>query len=264
MGILSLCLVGLVVTEASAVCQLFRGGKLVCSEMCLDSLIKGVPQVDVNPEHNTVAQCGAIYIDQVLGVCLNQPFNATKAQGTVFSPGITLTAATDTTVENLIDTQGQATFHVCFSGTPDEILVTPVLAWMDESSFCKNITEADGSVCPADVTIDAPFCENQPTGQCGYCSGKGICPNKNWWLDPCSATINVIYAYYSVWQPKSGDLQRSDDICNRCVADPNSEHCGFTCTEVSATECRSKGMDTACHGAVCAYDDNSQLCPPPS
>ena len=229
-SVFSLCLVGLMATNSAAICRLVTG-KMVCSDICLQYFLTGVGNVDVN----TVAVCGGIYIDKVTGQCLNQPYNATNAQGTVFYPALALTQSGFVTAQNLTGERGQAEVELCLGAGFDEA----ILEWLFKQSFCSNLSYTTG------------YCDFQPEN--GYCSGATLCPNKNWWFDPCSVKIDVIYVYYSAWQvdKRTGRLAVSSQICRRCEpsVDPNAP-CGFDCSDVSSSECQTRGLNQTCDSRV--------------
>jgi hypothetical protein len=263
-------LVGLLAPNVNAICRIPGKCLMTCSQLCMDMFIKGAG----NPDVNALKVCGGIYIDTVSGQCWNNPYNSNSAQGTVFHPGINVTTSAQVTSLDLatLDIHGWADLSgmLCFEGGGTEALNAAIFNWLNDQDYCANLTNPpSGSTC-RETTIDAAFCDNQSSlaKDCQYCQnskGKWICPNNNWWYDPCSSKIDVLYAYYSAWQSKgtTGPLSLSDDQCYRCVptTNPETSECGFDCTQVDSSECTKNPrlMDQACSDCV-----NKSVCYSPT
>jgi hypothetical protein len=215
-GLLCIGLIALLNTEATSRCRIVNG-KLSCSDVCADTFLQGVG----NPATNPVAICAALYIDKVSGQCLNQPYNAKKAQGTVFFPDLSVPGSTFVTVEQ-VDERGWAEVPVCWTGAEGwEGIEGLVQAWIDDTFNCA----------------DDPY----P----GYCSGYGVCPNPNWWLDQYHWTIGSVYVYHSSYQyDAGGNLKSTSELCRKCTL--GGTECGFGCATVNIGECKLRGLNLDC------------------
>ena len=235
-GLLCIGLIFLVSAEATAICRTL-GGILKCctfgapncpcppfcrtsginvmgsldsgGSLCADTFLKGVG----NPEQNDVAVCVALYFDEAEGRCLNQPGNSNQAEGTAFSPDLTVTDQTLIEPYMLTDERGSATVgNICWDWETE--IYGPILEW-----------------------INAHLSE--------------VCPNDNWHFQEESLKINVIYAYHSAYQEnRSGDMYSTSALCRKCDLVSDGAECGYNCNTVSISECQSRGMAGICLGAV--------------
>jgi hypothetical protein len=228
-GFLCIGLIALLSTESTARCRIVNG-KLTCSEVCADTFLQGVG----NPESNPVAVCATLYIDKVSGQCKNKPFNATKAQGTVFFPELSVPGSTFVQVADLTDDRGSATSEICWTGAEGwDGIKDLVQSWIDETFNC----------------IDDDY-DN-------YCPGSGICPNPNWWFDQYNWAIEGVYVFHSSYQYDSkGNLKSTSALCRRCTL--GGTECGFGCTSVNMSECQGKDLDDVCYCEVNPGDPDCQ------
>jgi hypothetical protein len=228
-GLLSVSLIALIHTESTARCRIVNG-KLSCSEVCADTFLQGVG----NPVQNPVAVCATLYIDKVSGQCWNKPFNATKAQGTVFFPELSVPGSTFVVAEYLTDDRGSAEVPICWTGAEGwEGIRSLVQAWINETFDC----DADDYL--------------------GYCSGSGVCPNPNWWLDQYNWTIEGVYVYHSSYQYDSqGNLKSTSALCRKCTL--GGTECGFSCSTVNISACEARLLDTTCACEVNPDDPSCQ------
>ena len=163
-----------------------------------------------NPSVNTVAVCVGLYIEKVEGRCWNKPGNSGQAQGTSFFPEIPLIDETLVHAEHLTDERGGA-----------EV----VLSWDWNLEIYKSILD----------WVDDHFTE--------------VCPNYNWYFDETSMQIRTMYVYHSAYEEdKKGDLVVSSQLCRKCSL--GGPECGFTCSNVSTSQCTGRGLGSACNAAV--------------
>lgn len=174
-----------------------------------------------NPDTKPVYVCVSFGIDEMTGQCVNQPLNASKAQGTAFHPDITITGAQYLNPA-LVDDTGKATSEICW----DKSLTEYVQDYIDTTYNCS-----------ADPYV-------------GYCGGDDLCVNPNWWFDQYGWTLKRMYVLHASYQyDTKGNLSSISPICRECIA-PGDE-CGFTCTTMKdASACNSLGLDTICLQAV--------------
>jgi hypothetical protein len=256
-GFLILGVVALMATNVVGACRSI-GGRTYCGSVCLEQILKGVG----NPGQRTVAVCGGFYVDKVSAKCWNQPLNATKAQGTSFSPGINLSSSGYLeAVKVSQDERGNTTASICWEcqiGTEGpgcvevnnfEALLNPlVLDWI-----AGQLTECDPTMCTDGPCFDAIAPEGTTTA---CCKAPGLCRNNNWWFDPCPDTLKIetVYAYYSTWQRNSqtGMMELAPgSLCQKCVPDTDPTNlCGFSCYDISMTECVSREMLEQCTSRV--------------
>jgi hypothetical protein len=168
----------------------------------------------------------------VSGQCWNKPENATKAQGTVFFPDLSIPGNTFVTAEHLTDERGSAEVPICWAPGWEGI-EGAVQSWIDSNLVdCGAIYE-------------------------NYCSGTGICPNHNWWFDRYNWTIGTVYVYHSSYQYGSDGttLKSTSALCRKCTL--GGDECGFSCTTVNMSECQGRDLDDVCY---CEVNSTDPIC----
>ena len=176
-GLLSISLMALLVTEEAAGCVIKRG-KLYCSDLCAETLLRGVG----NPSQNATAVCVALYVEKVDGRCWNQPGNAGKAQGTSFFPELIVTDSTLVFTYHLSDERGSAEVPICWDWNAE--IYGPILDWIYENftEVCPNYNWYfdEGSLQIKTMYVYHSAYEEDKNGNlvpssalCRYCTGGG-------------------------------------------------------------------------------------------
>jgi hypothetical protein len=96
------------VTTSWGACRIYAG-KLCCSEVCAETFLKGVGNVDVN----SVAVCVSLSFD-VEGSCLNPADNSSNAQGEPFYRTFSICGEDLLSYEDLTGERGEAIVPVCW------------------------------------------------------------------------------------------------------------------------------------------------------
>jgi len=163
-----------------------------------------------NPSVNTVAVCVGLFIEKVEGRCWNQPGNSGQARGTSFFPEIPLVDETLVFAYHLNEDRGTAEVPICWDWNSE--IYGSILDWVYD-----HFTE--------------------------------VCPNYNWYFDEGSLQIKTLYVYHSAYEEdKSGNLVVSSQLCRKCTY--GGTECGFTCSNVSTSQCTGRGLGSACNAAV--------------
>jgi hypothetical protein len=188
----------------------------------LDALVKGVP----NPDIQASQVCAGYVIAQATVQCVNQPFNASAAQGFPFNHDIVVESNRNVQAAD-VDSSGSGEIPVvCWAETPTQVLQEDI-----SSNVC----------IPGTDTIYEGY---------DYCKTDGVC-QQNWWLAEDESVVNLLYVDYVGYQwDKSGGQKARSSKCYVCTltTDPNVD-CGYTCVETSdASLC--KPVDAACDSDV--------------
>ena len=163
-----------------------------------------------NPSVNTVAVCVGLYVEKVTGRCWNKPGNSGQARGTAFFPELPLIDETQVFPYHLTDERGSATVPLCWDWNLD--IYDSILDWIYD-----HFTE--------------------------------VCPNYNWYFDEGSLKIDTMYVYHSAYEEdRNGNLVVSSQLCRKCYN--GGTECGFTCSNVSISQCTGRGLGSACNAAV--------------
>jgi hypothetical protein len=236
-GILNLCLIGLVAAHVDAGCTVTYG-RLKCNSVCPDAGGVGAGNVDKNP----VALCSSLAVTQVDAYqCWNPAWNSATASGDPF--GILYSPAVDGVVQltkiNLIGDRGQ------WAVTAEEF---------EDAGLCWTWEEIWGG-------ITAKLCPNpewhlvrSDDGK-WTCNTEGIPDSVTALFDVCQPLVETMYAYFATYQQKKGEWVRAGTYCAECKFDASAEACAqagnpITCTQVNTSLCAARSLVIQCDNAV--------------
>jgi hypothetical protein len=247
-GLLCLCLIALVGTDATARCRVI-GGVMRCSDLCPVTEGVGAGNVDIKP----VAVCVSFAIVDGDGTnCFNQPWNSSEPANDVFNNPF-LAGVAGVTSANLTDERGSflvdfEDYNLCLSWEDD---IWPAMA----ADACPNenwhyVRRVLGS------DEDPGFLEN-------YCREDPEDPNYYW----CPGRIELMYSWHSSYQEVKGELEFTSGACVRCEsynpdihdeADVQCDGVGnpIVCKTLDKKEdpdwreCFNKGLDSVCNTAI--------------
>jgi hypothetical protein len=184
--------------------------------------VKGVP----NPDIQASQVCAGYVIAQATVECVNQPFNASTAEGTPFDSTIVVASSRNIVTAD-VDSSGSGEIPVvCWDETPAEV-------------FQEDIS----------LNVCIPGTDTTYQGS-SYCKTDGVCL-QNWWLAEDESVVNLLYVDYVAYQwDKNGGQKARSSKCYVCTltTDPNVD-CGYACVETTdANLC--KPVDAQCDADV--------------
>jgi hypothetical protein len=222
-GMLCLCLIALVGTDASARCRVV-GGVLKCGSVCADALLKGVGTPDILDSWVCVS-LGPTLVDLY---CLNKGGNSSTGEGNPFFPVDTNIAGGDSIqVSDLTDeNRGTVLKEICFE---DSLI-------FEQLSEDPNFPDAE------------EYCQNNNWGF----DPNRILIRETW----------VYYATYAADGKDDDDCpDRTSELCYYCTYAPINGECNYNCVqEQNVNNCVNEGLADACYGKTCEQAEGP---PPP-